>query len=170
MTYTEITTPDGIHHAMKSHFVKVMNSLDESSHTLWTRNMISRLMESKVKTISQLASGLLRESLTDEKRHSTGLIEPDLFIVISTFPCSMEEARKKFYFNGYSTYLNSMLTRSRQENENCHFLHFQFFCDKIDLWIQFTSFPNKNAMTATPFYLMPVELLDENEKRIMGIT
>jgi hypothetical protein len=110
----------------------------------------------------------MSESLSDGERHSTAISKDDLYITISTFPCSIEEVRLKHYPKGYFTYLDRMVSIARRENPRCHWLHFQFFWDGISFWVQFTMFPNKQVLDFAPMYHLPTDVLNEEEKGKVG--
>ena len=63
-----------------------------------------------------LADGKMSESLSDGERHSVGMSKDDLYVTISTFPCSVQEVQRTHYPRGYLTYLDRMVGIARQEN------------------------------------------------------
>jgi len=109
------------------------------------------------------------ESLADGERHSSSICHDGVFIAISTFPCSVKEVQNKHYPLGYTTYLDRIISISRKEDPESHFMHFQFFWDGESYWVQFTLFPNKKLLRFTPLYHMPVDLLTEQDKTKLGL-
>jgi hypothetical protein len=137
--------------------------------TTWTRAVIQRVIDQEVSQICLLAHAKMAASLADGERHSASVLMDDLFVSISTFPCSVDEARRKYYTEGYLPYLDRMVSMGRQENPHCHWLHFQFFCDGNLFWFHFTLFPNKAELGFPPRYELPIELLSNEEKTNLGL-
>jgi hypothetical protein len=157
---------------VKDHFDRLTGTLPEDRAdraTSWTRGIIRRVLDHELGHIYLLAHGKMSGSLADGERHSASVLVDDLFVSISTFPCSIEEAKRKHYSGGYLPYLDRMVNMGRQENPNCHWLHFQFFWDGNLFWVHFTLFPNKRVLDFPPRYELPIELLSNEEKRNVGL-
>jgi hypothetical protein len=108
-------------------------------------------------------------SLSSNDRESIAVFFDDLFISISTFPCSIEEARVQYYSDGYLPYLDKMMNYGQKENPGCHWIHLQFFYDGNIFWTQLTLFPNKDYIEFIPIYILPTDLLSEKEKKDSGL-
>lgn len=155
---------------VKEHLDKIKNMLPSNDQSAnWTRSVIKRIADKELDQICLLASSKMDQSLDDKNRHSASFLIDDLFVSISTFPCDVEEARQKYYSDGYLIYMDNMINMGRQQNENCHWLHFQFFWDGHIFWVQFTLFPNKKVLTFKPTYQVPPELLSAQEKSALGL-
>lgn len=154
---------------IKDHFRRVTKAWPRDPAGDWARELVQRIERQELSTVSLLAHGKMGQSLTDGQRHSAAISTDDLFIAVSTFPCSIAEAQRKHYPQGYLTYLDRMVAISRQENPGCHWLHFQFFCDGASFWVQFTLFPNRNVLDFAPMYHLPTDLLDGKEKARVGL-
>lgn len=129
----------------------------------WARDVIQQILDDELGAICLLADEKMNESLFDGERHSTAIWKDDLFISISTFPCSVEEVKRTHYPKGYLTYLDRMVGIARQENPRCHWLHFQFFWNGTNFLVQFTLFPNKDVLDFTPMYHLPTDLLSDED-------
>lgn len=154
---------------IKEHFYFISKTWPQDNAANWSRELIQRIEKQELSSISIIAIGKMGESLADGQRHSAGISKGDLYITISTFSCSVEEVRRMHYPKGYLIYLDRMVGISRQENPECHWLHFQFFYDGESFWVQFTLFPNKVLLTLPPLYHFPVDLLNDEEKRKLGL-
>jgi len=157
---------------VKDHLNRLTATLpeDRSDRTTgWTRGIIQRVKDHELGQICLLAYGKMSASLADGERHSASVLVDDLFISISTFPCSVEEAKGKYYTDGYLPYLDRMVSMGRQENPHCHWLHFQFFWNGNLFWVHFTLFPNKRVLDFPARYELPFELLSNEERRKVGL-
>ena len=154
---------------IQDHFVRVRAALPEDRGANWIRAVIQKVVDEELDNICLLACGKMNESLSDGERHSVSVLANDLFISISTFPCSVEEARRKHFPNGYLPYLDQMVNMGRQQNPRCHWLHLPFFWDGAQFWVQLTVFPNKHVLDFPPRYHLPIELLSDQEKSSVGL-
>jgi len=154
---------------IKDHFRRVTKSWPQDSAADWARELVQRIEQQELSAVSLLADGKMSESLSDGERHSATISRDNLYITISTFPCSVGEVQRTHYPKGYLTYLDRMVSIARQENPKCHWLHFQFFWDGTYFYVQFTLFPNKNALNFAPMYHLPTDLLSDEEKRKVGL-
>jgi hypothetical protein len=157
---------------VEDHFKRLtaMLSDDRADRTTnWTREVFQRVLDQELAQICLVAHEKMEASLVDGERHSASFLVDDLFVSISTFPCSVEEARRKYYREGYLPHLDRMVNMGRQENPHCHWLHFQFFWDGNDFWFHFTLCPNMRVLDFPPRYELPIELLSNEEKRNLGL-
>jgi hypothetical protein len=154
---------------IKDHFHRVLKAWPQDRAADWARELVQRIEQQELSNISMIAGEKMSESLSDGKRHSAAISKDDLFINISTFPCSMEEVKRTHYPKGYLDYLDQMVGIARQDKPMCHCLHFQFFYDGAHFWVQFTLFPNKKVLDFTPIYLLPTDLLSDEEKKRVGL-
>ena len=154
---------------IEDHFTRLRATLAEDRASDWTRSVLQRVLDNELWSICLLGEGKMAQSMSDGERHSASELVDDLFISISTFPCSLEEAKQKHYRKGYLPYLDRMVSMGRQENPHCHWLHFQFFCDGTIFAVQFTLFPNRHVLEFAPRYHLPIECLSDEEKRKTGL-
>ncbi len=152
---------------IQAHMERVLASWSQDPGADWTRELINRLVTVELGSITTLATGYMQEAFKDGERHSVGIWQGDLHIRISTFPCSIEEAKQKYYSQGYYEYLNSALKVARAENASCHFVHFQFFWDGSKFWVQLTLFPNRNVLTFDLLYCLPLDVLTDTDHKIL---
>jgi hypothetical protein len=152
---------------IKDYFHRVEKDWPQNRAAKWARVLVQRIEHQELGVIALLSHEKMSKSLSDGERHSTGISKDNLYITISTFPCSVDEVKRIHYARGYLTYLDQMVGIARQENPRCHWLHFQFFWDGASFWVQFTLFPNKDVLDFTPMYHLPTDLLgDEERKRV----
>jgi|SRR3972149_3114126 len=74
---------------IKDHFHCVTKAWPQDRAANWARELVQRIGQQELSTISLLAHGKMSESLSDGERHSVGLSMNDLYVTISTFPCSV---------------------------------------------------------------------------------
>ena len=154
---------------IKDHVVRLLASLPNDRGARWAREVIEKVVEEELENLCLIARGKMSESLSDGERHSASVFMDDLFVSVSTFPCSVEVAKRTHYQRGYLPHLDRMVTMGREENPRCHWLHFQFFWDVGLFWVQFTLFPNKHVLDFPPRYILPIDLLSDEEKREAGL-
>jgi hypothetical protein len=165
----ESVDPKGLRQLLDQQLLRVEGAWPAGPAADWARSFLQRLRASQLETVCVLGADKLEESLADGRRHSTAVSQADTFVSVSTFPCSLDEARRKYYAAGYFDYLNSMLGAARNENPKCHYVHIQFFCDRRSCWVQFTLFPNKEVLGFDPLYSLPIDLLTAEERRKVGL-
>lgn len=153
---------------IQAHIEHVIASWPEGPEVDWARELVSRLLAMELENITMLATGYMQEAFKDGERHSVGIFKGDVHIRISVFPCSIEEAKRRYYAQGYLEYLNSALKVARAENPNCHFIHFQFFWDGSMFWVQFTLFPDRNVLTFNPLYHLPTDVLTDRDHKVLS--
>jgi len=152
---------------IKSHMECVFTSWSQRPGAKWARKTVDKSLNENLEFISNFAIGCMQEALNDGERHSSGISEEDIHIVLSAFPCSIEEAKRQYYFKGYYEYLNSALRLARSQNPGCHFIHFQFFWDEPYFLVQFTLFPNRDELSFEPLYHLPLDVLTESDLQIL---
>lgn len=150
---------------IRDHFARILPTLRNDHAGNWTRAMIQKVIDEELEEISLLATEKMNGSLTGGDRESVAVFKGDLFISISTFPCSIKEAKQRYYQSGYLSYLDRVLNYGRNQNPRSHWFHFQFFWDGKTFWTQFTLFPNKDILDFIPMYILPVDLLSDKERQ-----
>ena len=160
----------GLRELLDGHLSRVENTWSAGPVADWARDFLRRFRTEQLETVCLLGAEMLAESLADGKRHSTEVTHSDTFVSVSTFPCGLDEARRNYYSVGYLEYLNSALRTARNVNPACHYVHIQFFWDRSNCWVQFTLFPNKDALGFSPLYILPVDLLTTEERRKAGLS
>ncbi|MGM0407461.1 MAG: hypothetical protein ACQERU_05725 [Bacteroidota bacterium] len=151
------------------HFSRVQATLSNNVERNWTSEILQRIIKNELENLSNIASEKMNISISSNNRESIAVFSDDLFISISTFPCSIKEAKVQYYSDGYLPYLDKMMNYGQKENPGCHWIHIQFFWDGSKYWIQLTIFPNKEYLNFNPMYILPLELLSQKEKLETGL-
>ena len=154
---------------MNEHFDRMTTTWPREPAYDWARGILRRIQCNEMPQITALAAEKLRESLSDEQRHSVATWKDDLCIWISILPCSIQDAPRLYYPEGYMTFLDRSVAIARCENPRCHWIHLQFLKDKSQFWFQFTLFPCRDALSFSPLYQLPIDLLTDEEKKKVGL-
>lgn len=150
---------------IRAHIKRLYDNYPNNTASHWTHDFCENVFTEYIETISSLAREKMDIAISDGKRHSSAIFNKDLCIHISVFPHSILKSRQNYYTTGYLDYLNIALRNARQENGECHFMHFQFFFDRPDYLFEFTFFPNCNILSFKPIYIMPTDLLTDIERK-----
>ncbi len=154
---------------VQKHLTRVMLASPSGRAADWARAAVAGLKEEHWAFICGSAVVKMKEALMDAERHSCGASMDDLFIGVSVFPCSVEEARQAYYGGGYFDYLNSTMSAVQRDFPHHHYMHFQFFWDGTEFACQFTLFPDKEALGFDPLYVLPTDLLTATERAKVGL-
>ena len=153
----------------ETHFARLRATLSNDPGSDWVRSVLHRVSNKERWPICSLAAEKMAQSLSDGEGHSLSLQHDDLSVSISTFPVLFEEARRRYYPDGYIEYIARTVTVARQTNPGCHWLHYQFLADGKMCYVQFTLFPNDKVLDFPVKSQFPTELLNREEKARLGL-